>query len=250
MKIIAVGDVHGRDFWKKVAEKESDFDMFIFIGDYFDSFNISPEKQQENFLEILDFKTRNEDKVKMLIGNHDMHYLPWATQQCSGFSVENLVKMTSLLSQLVKAGRMQVCWQHKNVMFSHAGFTRTWLTNTGIFEGLPLEAEVNVQDFVNDLFLKRIELFEYQSIDTSGYGEHIAQSPLWVRPDSLKTDTGGGITQVIGHTTFDNIFAITDFDEENKQPIICIDAPKSGEYIFIGDDGVIRIESIYGSKKA
>jgi predicted phosphodiesterase len=36
MKTIAVGDIHGRDSWKRLAEQES-FDQIIFLGDYFDS---------------------------------------------------------------------------------------------------------------------------------------------------------------------------------------------------------------------
>jgi hypothetical protein len=27
--------------WKEVLKKEQDFDRFVFIGDYFDSFNIA-----------------------------------------------------------------------------------------------------------------------------------------------------------------------------------------------------------------
>ena len=39
-KVIVLGDTHGRDIWKKIVEANPDADLFIFIGDYFDSFNI------------------------------------------------------------------------------------------------------------------------------------------------------------------------------------------------------------------
>ncbi len=36
MKIITIGDIHGRDFWKKILEEP--MDQLVFIGDYFDSY--------------------------------------------------------------------------------------------------------------------------------------------------------------------------------------------------------------------
>jgi predicted phosphodiesterase len=37
MKLIALGDTHGRSKWKEIVEKENDADKIIFIGDYFDA---------------------------------------------------------------------------------------------------------------------------------------------------------------------------------------------------------------------
>jgi predicted phosphodiesterase len=37
MKIVTLGDTHGRDIWKTIVKIEEDFDKFIFIGDYFDT---------------------------------------------------------------------------------------------------------------------------------------------------------------------------------------------------------------------
>jgi hypothetical protein len=34
---IFIGDIHGRDSWQKIVEQESQADIFIFYGDYFDS---------------------------------------------------------------------------------------------------------------------------------------------------------------------------------------------------------------------
>ena len=38
-KTIIIGDIHGRDIWKNIVAQEQ-ADRVIFIGDYFDSFNI------------------------------------------------------------------------------------------------------------------------------------------------------------------------------------------------------------------
>ena len=47
-KTIIIGDVHGRDQWKQIVAQEKDADTVIFLGDYFDSFNISAVEQMHN----------------------------------------------------------------------------------------------------------------------------------------------------------------------------------------------------------
>ncbi|MFM7767039.1 MAG: hypothetical protein ACKO9S_04160 [Bacteroidota bacterium] len=36
-KIVAIGDIPGRDVWKKIVKSHQDADRIIFIGDYFDA---------------------------------------------------------------------------------------------------------------------------------------------------------------------------------------------------------------------
>ena len=38
-KLVAIGDVHGRNTWKQIVEQEQP-DTVVFVGDYFDSFDI------------------------------------------------------------------------------------------------------------------------------------------------------------------------------------------------------------------
>ena len=73
MKITAIGDIHGRNIWKDIVEKESDSDKIVFVGDYVDTYdNISPGQQVKNFEEILEFKKTNPNKVTLLLGNHKL----------------------------------------------------------------------------------------------------------------------------------------------------------------------------------
>ena len=63
-KIIAIGDIHGRDIWEQIIEKEKSADKIIFIGDYFDTLlPISSDLQIINFEKIISFKKENKDKV-------------------------------------------------------------------------------------------------------------------------------------------------------------------------------------------
>jgi metallophosphoesterase superfamily enzyme len=84
MITIALGDTHGRDFWKEVIDEESP-DRVIPIGDYFDSKEgISCKLQIHNFLEIAGYKRQSTKEVILLLGNHNFHYLKGVTDRYSG----------------------------------------------------------------------------------------------------------------------------------------------------------------------
>jgi len=75
MKTLIIGDIHGRSNWKDILAAHSDAERIIFMGDYFDSLDISSADQLNNFNEIIRFKEETDKEVIMLIGNHDHHYM-------------------------------------------------------------------------------------------------------------------------------------------------------------------------------
>ena len=75
MKTLVLGDTHGTSFWKLITNIEKP-DRVIFIGDYFDSFDIKLDEQLQNFLDIMEYKKSSGVDVICLIGNHDHHYFP------------------------------------------------------------------------------------------------------------------------------------------------------------------------------
>ena len=87
MKLIALGDIHGRSIWKDIVNLEKDANKIVFIGDYFDSHNsgYSGNRQIENFKDIIAFKEANPDKVITLTGNHDYHYIRGIGETYSGY---------------------------------------------------------------------------------------------------------------------------------------------------------------------
>ena len=73
MKILVLGDIHGRTVWKNIIEKENP-DITIFLGDYVTSHdNIPISEQITNLEEILKYKESNIDKVILLRGNHKIN---------------------------------------------------------------------------------------------------------------------------------------------------------------------------------
>jgi hypothetical protein len=196
MKIVALGDTHGRDIWKKIVKVEEDFDKFIFIGDYFDAReDIDASKQIENFKEILEFKKENPDKVILIIGNHDFHYLKGCGETYSGYQQYAAMDINEVLQPALTSGHLQICHVFDEYIFSHAGLTQTWCENNDI-------DLFNIEESVNVKFMKSMESFKFEygeNLDRSG--DDVTQSPIWVRIPSLLKDMVKGFTYVIGHTT-------------------------------------------------
>ena len=225
MKIIALGDTHGRKIWKEIVSKESDADKIIFNGDYFDSRErISPEDQIENFKEILEFKRSNPDKVILIIGNHDFHYMNGVEESYSNFQYHYVNEINVVLEDALSDKSLQICFVYDKYVFTHAGVTNTWCITHGV-NRLPEK----LQDSINDLFYTNKFPFYFQmGHNYSQSGDDITQSPLWVRLPSLFEDGLDGYTFVVGHSTLREL-TITD-------KMIGIDTlGVTGEYLVIQD---------------
>ena len=79
-RILVVPDIHGRTFWKAPVKKYIDeVDRIVFLGDYLDPYRDEdeeyyPEDVYKNWMEIIELKRNNLEKVILLKGNHDEHY--------------------------------------------------------------------------------------------------------------------------------------------------------------------------------
>lgn len=230
MKIIAIGDVHGRSFWKLIASAQA-FDKLVILGDYFDSFDISASEQMNNFSELVAYKKANPDKVVLLIGNHDFHYLPVAmdaVEMYSGFQQRFAFQISQLLEE--NKNLLQICYTWEDYLFTHAGVTHTWLNDAGYSE-----EEIDV--FINELFRYQPRWFFFNGSDP--YGDNVTQSPIWVRPASLKRNAYKyeTIKQVVGHTTVQKL-AIT------KDRFFFIDTMGTSKEYLILNDGRVRIDKV------
>ena len=234
MKIVAIGDTHGRDVWKKIVEKEKDADDIIFIGDYFDSFDIPYKNQMDNFCEILAFKQENHGKVSLLLGNHDFHYIS-PEERYSGYQSQYAHLIGKIVQEAIDADLITVCRKRDNYIFTHAGITKTWAEKNGVenFNKPGREMWAMLKNCPN--------IFKFTANSYhDNYGDSITQPPIWVRPEALMSDPFDGcgeeIIQVVGHTKFDGV--------QIKDKFIFIDClDYRNEYLII-NDGVPSIGTV------
>jgi hypothetical protein len=224
MKIVAIGDIHGRSIWKDIVAKEKYADKWVFMGDYFDSHSngYSVNRQIENFKDILAFKNDNLDKVVLLFGNHCFHYLRDAGERYSGYQWHYAIDIGDIIHGALSSGLMQMCYKYDKYVFTHAGITKTWAAANDV-------DLTNIEQSVNDLFKYQPYRFRFTMGEYSNQsGDDITQTPIWVRPTSLKEDMIEGITYVVGHTPQRELMIFND--------LILIDAlgvPR--EYLVITD---------------
>jgi predicted MPP superfamily phosphohydrolase len=199
MKVIVIGDIHGRDIWKEIVNQ--DYDLVVFIGDYLDSYDISIDKQITNFQEILDYKKANSDKVILLLGNHDFHYLPYIEDQYSGYKRQTKSLASHLLQSHIKSGDIVMSITISNYLFSHAGVSDVWLKRLEHYE-----ENCDISTLINDYLIYKPSVFNFtMGMNFDECGDDICQTPIWIRPQSLLQSAVPGFIQVVGHTFAENI---------------------------------------------
>jgi hydrogenase maturation factor len=252
MKLVAIGDIHGRDIWKQIVAKEHDADEFVFVGDYFDSFTVKGPDQINNFLDIIEFKKQSKVPVTLLIGNHDHHYYPGVDD--SGTSGYQTLLAPSI-KYVVNENKqyLQAAYQVGEFVFTHAGLSSEWLDDSIVMWDVP-----NLAMYVNDLFHYQPGKIAYRSYKqvgdqvygAQGYGNEAFQGPIWIRPSALMTANKKTlrkkIIQVVGHTPQDNI------DIEGKATggrYYFIDTLEynQGQYLIV-KDGVVSLGKLENEK--
>ena len=126
MKILTNPDIHGRVFWKYSIEHKDEFDKIIFLGDYLDAY--SPDlllKEEDNFKEIIQFKKDNSDKVILLLGNHDCHYINDKIYEASRYNSFKHDSYQKLF--LDNIDLFQLIYIYDKYLFSHAGVYQKWM---------------------------------------------------------------------------------------------------------------------------
>jgi hypothetical protein len=249
MKTLVLGDTHGRSNWKLAVHQENP-DRVIFIGDYFDSFDITGVEQIQNFKDIIKYKetsfsnvgTLKERKTEviLLIGNHDLHYFPEVGNTgTSGYQA----RIAPSIMQVIDENRqhLQMAYQFDDFVFSHAGISIEFLDQVFSVGGWQVE---NMVDKLNELFKYKPRLFDFNGMDP--YGDNTYQTPVWIRPRSLmkanKNILNRRVIQIVGHTEMRKL----DLKGSEKSAggryyfIDCMGT--SGEYLVI-EDGKLRVGS-------
>ena len=253
-RTLVLGDIHGRSLWKQIVKQENP-DRVIFIGDYFDSFDIPGVDQIHNFKEIIEYKETsftNEGKedqhkteVILLIGNHDYHYMSGVTDKYSGYQH----KLAPFITQIIEENKhhLQMVYQMDEYLFTHAGVSSAFMNNVFGLEDWQTE---NIATLLNDQFKYKPLTFDFGAMVSikkmsflDSYGDNTEQSPIWIRPKSLMSANHNTlrtqVVQVVGHTQVSKI----DFSGTEGDRYWFIDClGTSGQYMIINEKGEVSIK--------
>lgn len=232
MKIVVIGDIHGKLIWQDILDKENP-DQVIFLGDYVSTHGLeSTEQQITNLDSILEYKMNNPDTVVLLRGNHDIQHLGYSWAGCSGWDQKLYEMMKSRIDDYLNLTQWVYIDDNLKTIFSHAGISTEWMNQV---------AKINSIYEINNL--PPSEIFGFWPCKLSDYnGISPTQPPTWIRPQTLVEYMPEGWTQVVGHTPLTRLCNVgelmrNDSEIPNCPDLWCCDTLDIKEYLVI-EDGV------------
>ena len=132
--ILIIPDIHHRTCWKDCIKKIYEVDKDVFLGDYlypysFEGNNVMDmDKGFENLKEIVKLKIDEPEKVILLLGNHDFHYINGGINSGRYDKTNGVRNKEFFLDNLDKFDMAYECEiDGKRYFFSHAGIKNEWL---------------------------------------------------------------------------------------------------------------------------
>lgn len=260
MNVLAIGDIHGEDWWKGVVFGASELhEAFVenreighhnfrfireslhvvFVGDYVDSFHVTTPDMVQNLREIVHLAKTFPQHFTLLLGNHDIQYID-TKHRCSGFRPEAYFDLRDIFEDnrhLFKAAHL-----HGNILITHAGLTqRMWnicsmfLNKTKLYDWK--DPENNIADHLNFLYEARFEPLFYAGFARGGMS--MTPGIFWADKRELIADPLEGYSQVVGHTVIRNKEMVS---LEDGNVLYFIDTMDEGAYELLNVDPTIRIK--------
>lgn len=238
MRVGIIGDLHGRDCWKKFVRDPS-IDKWMFLGDYCDSFNFSNVEILHNLKQIIQFKLNYPDKVVLLLGNHDLAYR-WINDpdvpMCSGYRPEMAYDLHFLFNE--HKNLFKVSHQINNHLFTHAGISEKWFNKhkTVIKEFWEMISDkndrtgVSMSDMLNALVDSRHRAILFEVGELRGGDRGSSGGPFWSDYRETKSSMLDGFNQYVGHSRVEKIHTIT---KNNNTSITYCDVLDSREIFHI-----------------
>jgi len=236
MKIAIIGDIHGRTIWEEIFEDALiKADKIVFLGDYMDPYpqmvecnEVSNDKEDDKlsgedfynkyfkhnqpyaktvsvFRNIIKVKKEYPDKVILLLGNHDTHYLHDDIMPCSRFDMINANNISNIFR--INKNLFQYAYQVGEHLFTHAGITEKW-TNYFLvtLEKFGLKYDLsNLADTLNKMGDDRMgrKMLNATSVIRGGNSAHAG--PTWADKRETFDDYIEGLHQYVGHSKVDYI---------------------------------------------
>ena len=201
-KILIIPDVHGRTFWRTALET-GNYEKVIFLGDYVDPYvyeGIDKLEALSNFKDILSLKIIHQDRVILLLGNHDLSYYSDHFRNSVG-SDRYDYKNEEELQHLFRGWRRFFKLAHegtiggKRYLFSHAGITMSWLKQNNDIIVKPDAAHLN------HLLDNKDGIDALAQVGFTRYGLYPSGSMVWADIEELlESNPLPDTYQIVGHT--------------------------------------------------
>lgn len=129
MRVLAVGDIHTKMWIVDAVEKViSDYDAVVFVGDYADDWNTSPQKTIDTWARLKKLGDDYKNKVHFIMGNHDYIYVNHTSTSQGGYSMftQTLLDMPENRDLRHWVRTLPIIYNLDGVQYSHAGIVDEW----------------------------------------------------------------------------------------------------------------------------
>lgn len=233
MKTISIADIHGRSNWKDIADISRlirlddiipEYDKYIFLGDYVDSFDETDAVILFNLQEIIKFKQKYPDHVVLLLGNHDLQYM-FSTELhgCSGYRPSMYQELHKIFND--NKDLFLPIYQIDNYLFSHAGITTIWLDVLKKHKTL----DTSISEYITSLF----EEYYHRLFDVGHArgGWYRSGGIFWADMSETKAWVLPNYHQIVGHHPVKDKPVTHKLDDNST--ITYVDNNKTGTYELI-----------------
>lgn len=205
--IIIIPDVHGRDFWRWTVAQRKEDDTIVFLGDYLDPYEdewIYWSDAYKGLLDVIALKQENPEKVVLLLGNHDLHYL-FPSLRGSRYNEYQAEKIRKTFLDNLDCFQMAVECEidGQRFLFTHAGVNKAWVEKyTDLLGSVD---KVNAETF-NSLMFKETFVEALGDVSSLRRGSDRAGSMVWADVEEFEWSEARlpDVIQVFGHTLQDN----------------------------------------------
>lgn len=229
MKGVAIGDIHGRREWSLI--NPDGVDRMIFNGDYCDSYVYSNAEILSNLQDIIKLKRKYFDKVFLLLGNHDLHYMYENEFSCSGFRPEMYHDLHSLF--IHNKDCFQMAHQIGKMIFTHAGISNKWykMHKETIDEvATKFETKDLADTFNHMMWMKENKILHQVGHLRGGYYD--CGGITWADRRETSNDYLVGYHQVVGHTPIETITKFGDDKSSIRYIDVLGTAPEFYQFEF------------------
>ena len=273
-------DIHGRNFWKDAIQKFPKEEYpelnIVFLGDYIDPYDfegITRNQAIENFKEIIE-TAKNDNRIHLLIGNHDMHY--WYECEFKSRVDENpknfkIIKDLFLENFEIFNIAYEETINDKRYLYTHAGVTKYWLDHLRFIGNNCIKRNKetrtdrlgNIIKVVSDARMPFCNMLanitptaeELNQFKLDWQGQALLWEASWVRGGdnnsgsclwadyeewSYVNSNEGGPWQIFGHT-----LRYPEFDEGdivNEKKIAMLDARQA--WVMTNDNEIIKLKDL------
>jgi hypothetical protein len=225
MKILTIGDLQGLPDWKKA--NPDDFDLIVFLGDYLDSPIVKDKEMITNLKEIISLKSNHPEKVKLLLGNHEISYL-YRQYRASGYRYEIGEKVKKLLNRHLDL--FQVAFQVDTYLWTHAGIHQEYYNQ----RLLPFiqDSDKTLAETLKRLYTETYDpLFEV-GYERGGRNRKSVGGLFWVDSRRLLEKPLQGYHQMVGHTPVKTIEHHFPYENDPDTSVTLCDCIEYGDKSF------------------